>query len=72
MAAHKGAAIPPAARKTLIEWIEQDDGDTPASTQPACSAKLQSLHANLVPPPERGRVGERLQPPPGFNLAPLG
>ncbi len=70
MAARKSAAVPPAARLTLSEWIEQDDGDTPYLTQPVCDDKTQQLHALIITP--GADVGEKLQPPPGLLLAPLG
>lgn len=68
------AAIPAAPRKTLLEWIELDDGDTTGTTQPACSAEVQELHARILVAVDDGKGGaaERLQPPPGLRLAPLG
>lgn len=68
------AAIPPAPRKTLLEWIDIDDGHTTGTTQPACSAKVQALHAQiLLPAGGRGQgYAEPLEPPSGLRLAPLG
>lgn len=62
------AAIPAAARKTLLEWIEHDDGNTTNSTAPACDQGLQRLHAQIFVP----AGGEPIAPPPGLHLAPLG
>ena len=66
------AAIPAAPRKTLREWTEQDDGDT--STHPVCTEKDQALHASILLPAHGGSPGarDRLQPPPGLHLAPIG
>lgn len=63
------ASIAPIARKTLSDWIEHDDGDTSSPTIPACSDKERALHAHVVKTPGQG---ERLQPPPGLALPPLG
>jgi hypothetical protein len=67
------AAIPAAIRKTLLEWIEHDDGDT-TSTQPVCSEKDQALHASILLAPyhDAGSAREPLEPPAGLRLAPLG
>ena len=73
MPASPRAAIPAAPRKSLLEWIDIDDGDT-TSTQPACSAALAALHAQIILPADdsgRGRA-EPLRPPSGLHLAPLG
>lgn len=66
--------IPPASRKTLLDWIDNDDGHTTGTTQPACSAAVQALHAQILLPAGGGRRGnaEPLEPPPGLRLAPLG
>ena len=64
------AAIPAATRKTLLEWIEQDDGDTTSSSIPQCSQQATTLHAQILVAQE-GR-GEPIQPPVGLHLAPLG
>lgn len=68
------AAIPAAPRKMLLEWIENDDGNTTGSTLPACSAQAQGLHARIFLDPNKGRGEgpEPLQPPPGLGLPPLG
>jgi len=67
----QSAGIPAAARKTLLEWIEQDDVDS--SIQPICSEKDQALHASILLAPYDGASAfERLQPPAGLRLAPLG
>lgn len=63
------ASIAPIARMTLSEWIEHDDGDTPSTTVPACTEREQALHAHVTQTPGQG---ERLQPPPGLALPPLG
>ena len=65
--------IPSAPRKTLLQWIEHDDGDTTGSTTPRCSFQAQALHQRIVPDPEeRGIAAEALDPPAGLRLAPLG
>ena len=73
MAARNGA-IPPSARKTLLEWIETDDGDTSNYTRPGCAARTQALHARIVLEPARNGYGidEALSPPAGLRLPPLG
>ncbi len=70
----KRAAIPAAPRKTLLQWIESDDGDTTDFTSPACSTHVQALHAQLLLDPENhsSEATEPLQPPPGLSLPPLG
>lgn len=68
MVAHKAASVPVAPRRTLLEWIETDDGNA-NDLQPACSARLQALHAAIA---ALDPAGQRLQPPPGLRLAPLG
>ncbi|QNG46178.1 hypothetical protein [Sphingobium yanoikuyae] len=65
-----GAAIPAAPRKTLLEWIEHDDGDQTSSPIPKCSRQAAALHPQILVAQE-GR-GEPLAPPRGFHLAPLG
>ncbi|GBH30670.1 MULTISPECIES: hypothetical protein [Sphingomonadaceae] len=68
------APIPAAPRKTLLEWIEHDDGNTSEFPQPSCSAQAKALHARILPDPDNGKgeAPEPLQPPPGLRLAPLG
>jgi hypothetical protein len=66
------AAIPAAPRKTLLEWIDHDDGDTSGTAQPACSDKVRALHAQIALAPDASGAAERLQPPTGLRLAPLG
>lgn len=67
------AAIPPATRKTLLEWIDHD-GVTSGTTQPVCSAEVQALHARILVPSSHETRGQpdALEPPPGLRLAPLG
>lgn len=67
-------AIPPAPRNTLLDWIDIDDGHTTGTTQPACSAAVQALHAQILLSAGGGRhrLVEPLEPPPGTRLAPLG
>lgn len=66
------AAMPPAPRKTLLDWIDLDDGDTSDFAPPACSASLAELHGRVVLSPGDGIAAEPLPPPPGLRLAPLG
>ncbi|OUC54832.1 hypothetical protein CA262_08180 [Sphingobium sp. GW456-12-10-14-TSB1] len=74
MSRDRRAAIPAAPRKTLLQWIEFDDGDTNDFTPPACDARIQALHARMLLGPEsrtdEGR--EPLEPPPWLHLPPLG
>lgn len=74
MPASRRARIPPAPRKTILDWIETDDGNAPRTIQPDCSAEVQALHARVLAAAGESRRerSEPLQPPPGFNLAPLG
>ena len=44
----QSAAIPAAPRKTLLEWIEHDDGNTTGFPQPPCSAQAQALSAGVI------------------------
>ena len=70
----RSAAVPPASRKTLLEWIDHDDGDTSGTAQPTCSREAQDLHAKVYAAlglEARGGF-EPLQPPPGLHLAPIG
>lgn len=70
----KRAAIPPALRKTLMEWIDHDDGNSTDLSQPVCSSQARALHAQLFldPGSEKNKAPERLQPPSGLRLPPLG
>ena len=74
MPRRKSTAIPSSPRKTLLQWIESDDGDTTDFTPPACDARIQALHARLLLDPEgsSGEAPEPLEPPPGLGLPPLG
>jgi len=73
MARSNSATIPAAPRKTLLEWIEHDDGATTCFSQPRCSVQMQALHARiLLGPIDKGETEERLQSPSGLRLAPLG
>lgn len=70
----KSAAIPAAPRKTLLDWIETNDGDQPGLNRPACSRQAQALHARLnldAQEDSEASLGP-LQPPAGLHLAPLG
>ncbi|QDK35605.1 hypothetical protein DM450_23020 (plasmid) [Sphingomonas sp. IC081] len=74
MGRRKSAPIPPAPRKTLLEWIECDDGDTPGTQLPACSLKAQALHARIGTNPTLAGPGisEPMRAPRGLALPPLG
>ncbi len=63
--------VPPPPRKTLLEWIETDDGDTPSDIRPTCSDAQRVLHAAIAVGPVTGSR-EPLTPPAGLALAPLG
>ncbi|MFC6910889.1 hypothetical protein ACFQGS_18750, partial [Novosphingobium lubricantis] len=59
----QSAAIPAAPRKTLLEWIEHDDGNTTGFPQLPCSAQALALHAQILPEvPHKGEAAEPLQP----------
>ncbi len=69
------AAIPAAPRKTLLEWIAGDDGDTTGLARPACSAQAETLYPAIVAGAQGGAGGgarEPLHAPAGLRLAPLG
>lgn len=70
----RSVGLPPARRMTLLEWIEQDDGDTTGFTHPARDARTQALHAQIAFDAGRAESGpsDQLAPPPGLRLAPLG
>ncbi|RIA46427.1 hypothetical protein DFR49_0969 [Hephaestia caeni] len=70
----KSTTIPAAPRKPLIEWIENDDGNTPGFTRPACSNQVDAFHARIFLDPEGGRseAPVPLQPPSSLRLPPLG
>ncbi|WP_341896411.1 hypothetical protein [Sphingobium sp. YR657] len=70
MPAPSGAAIPAAPRKTLLEWIEHDDGNETSPSIPQCSEQATALHAQILVAQEGRR--EPIQPPPGLHLIPLG
>lgn len=74
MANRKGAPIPPASHKTLLKWIEYDDGDPTSFIEPACSANARALHARIFLDPNIGarESCEPLACPPGLSLPPLG
>jgi hypothetical protein len=74
MARRKRAAATRAPRKTLLEWIDLDDGDKGKILAPSCSSDVQTLHARIVAAADdrKAQPGEPLQPPPGLGLAPLG
>ncbi|MBC2668743.1 hypothetical protein ACFOON_15255 [Novosphingobium piscinae] len=63
--------IPAPPRKTLLEWIEADDADTPDDAAPVCTASQQRLYAAVASTPEQDNR-EPLAPPPGLALALLG
>ena len=66
--------IPSPPRKTLLEWIENDDGDTTGTTIPACSKQAQALHQRILLDPhgDGAHASELIQAPTGLRLAPLG
>ena len=68
------ALIPAAPRKTLLEWIESDDGNPSTLNRPVCTARIQALHARIVLHPNDAEDdrSEPFQPPPGLRLPPLG
>lgn len=74
MSRRPSAAIAAAPRKTLLDWIASDDGDTPGLAPPACSPQVRALHARIVPDPQssQGAGDGRLVPPAGMRIAPLG
>lgn len=73
MARRKRAPATIAPRKTLLEWIDLENGDTTNILAPSCSPQVQALHAKILVAGDRqGQSAEPLQPPPGLWLAPLG
>lgn len=74
MAPPKNEIIPPAPRKSLLEWIETDDGDTTEFAPPPCSQQAAALHAQIVRGLQGagGREHETLSAPRGLVLPPLG
>ncbi|QOT74546.1 hypothetical protein H5V43_22005 (plasmid) [Sphingobium fuliginis] len=74
MPRRKGAAIPAAPRKTLLEWIETDDGDTSGPPHPPCTEQTQAIHRRLLLDPQsrQNETAEPLIPPVGLRLPPLG
>ena len=67
------AAATIAPRKTLLAWIDIDNGDTTETLPTACSVQVQALHAHIfISIGGDGSADEPLQPPPGLHLAPLG
>jgi len=74
MPPRKRAAVPPARRRTLIEWIEHDNGNSADISHPACSSQVQMLHTRIFLDPQdnRNEAQEPLQLPPDLRLPPLG
>ncbi|KAA9011629.1 hypothetical protein F4U94_20165 [Sphingobium limneticum] len=73
MSRKQSGAIEPAPRKTLLQWIEAHDGDENRDPMPVCSKQAQALHAQLCHGPiTQKHVSDRLAPPAGFRLPPLG
>lgn len=68
------AVVPAAPRKTLLEWIEFDDGDAPRSAGPPCDAQAQAFHIKITldTASRQGEPGEPLQPSASLRLPPLG
>lgn len=74
MAAQAITAVPTPSRKTLLEWIDTDEGDEISFAQISGSVhwtRQQRFHAEFAFAPDDG-AGEPLAPPPGLALAPLG
>ena len=64
------STLAPPPRKTLLQWITDDDRDQPSDCRPACTPAISALHARIG-----GEVAvprEPLAPPPGLALPPLG
>lgn len=71
MSDRKRPAVPPPPRKTLLEWITDNDGNQSDHARPVCSPAVGALHARI------GFIGddsprEPLVPPAGLALPPLG
>lgn len=64
------ATLPPPPRKTLLEWITDDDRDQPSDTRLVCPPAVAALHARIVGREDGPR--EPLAPPHGLALPPLG
>lgn len=64
------SAILPPPRKTLLQWITDDDRDQPSDCRPACTPAISALHARIG-----GEVAgprEPLSAPSDLALPPLG
>ncbi|HEX7782600.1 MAG TPA: hypothetical protein VF509_07315 [Sphingobium sp.] len=74
MARPQAAAIPAAPRSTLLEWIENDHGDTPGLSRPSCSKQAQALHAQIAlgAGTQEDGPADPIPPPTGLPLPPLG
>lgn len=70
----KNAAIPASPRKTLLEWIEFNDGDPISFILPARSDRVAALHARIAfePGGRNEDVAQRSPAPAGLPLPPLG
>ncbi len=64
------AAVPPPPRKTLLQWITDDDRDQPSDCRPACTPAISALHARIGGREDGPR--QPLAPPPQLALPPLG
>lgn len=62
--------LPPPPRKTLSQWITDDDRDQPSDTRPVCPPAVSALHARIGG--EVTGLREPLSAPSGFALPPLG
>ena len=69
-----GAAIPAAPRKTLLDWIGLDDGNTTGFSPPPCSKQARAVHGQIMLDPQshQTETAEPLQPPCDLRLPPLG
>lgn len=62
--------LPPPPRKTLSQWITDDDRDQPSDSRPVCTPAISALHARIGGREDGPR--EPLSAPSGFALPPLG
>lgn len=64
------STLPPPPRKTLFQWITDDDRDQPSDSRPVCTHAISALHARIGGDVTGPR--EPLAAPSGLALPPLG
>lgn len=64
------STLPAPPRKTLLQWITDDDRDQPSDSRPVCTPAISAFHARIGG--EITGPREPLAPPQQFALPPLG